>query len=205
MMITVAPARGRKRDATRDEALRQATIELLAEIGYDRLTIDAVAARARAGKATVYRRWASKAELVVDAVTHRHAAVTIPDTGSVRGDFEALVRGGGDHEDQAFRTRLFSGLVPALLQFPELRDAFQKASGPDSDVLNIFLERGVERGEIAVLKNPELVAALFPALALYRLVMFGENPNAEFAKTVLDDLIMPLVLKSPVVGQSDQH
>jgi AcrR family transcriptional regulator len=54
--------------ASRDVALRKATLELLADVGYDRLTMEAVAARAGAGKTTLYRRWANKAQLVVDAV-----------------------------------------------------------------------------------------------------------------------------------------
>jgi AcrR family transcriptional regulator len=190
-----AVLRGRHRDVSRDDALRQATIELLVENGYDRLTIDAVAARARAGKATVYRRWASKAELVVDAVTRGYPRVDIPDTGSVRGDLEALVCGIDANQDQEFKTRLFSGLVPALLQSPELRDAFQKAISPQP-VLDVVLERGVRRGEIPVPMNPELIGALFPALAFYRMIMFGESPDVEFATTVLDDIILPLLLGS---------
>jgi AcrR family transcriptional regulator len=191
---TGAVLRGRRRDASRDDALRQATIELLVEHGYDRLTIDAVAARARAGKATVYRRWASKADLVVDAVTHGYPGSDLPDTGSVRGDFEALVCGIGRNQDQEFKTRLFSGLVPALLQSPELREAFQKAISPQP-VLNVILERGVERGEIPTPKNPELISALFPALAFYRMIMFGKTPDIEFATAVLDDIILPLLLR----------
>jgi AcrR family transcriptional regulator len=186
------PGRGRKRDRSRDDALRHAAIELLAEVGYDRMTIDAVAARARAGKGTVYRRWANKAELVVDALAQRRAAVGIPDTGSVHGDLAALIDGKGD-EDQEFRTRLFSGLVPALLQSPELREAFARASSW-SDTVEVVLARGARRGEIVAPNSPELVAAVFPALALYRLVMLGEGPDPAFARTVLDDVIMPLVL-----------
>ena len=59
---------GRYLDSSRDVVLREAALVLLAEVGYDRLTMDAVAARARAGKTTIYRRWPGKAELVVDAL-----------------------------------------------------------------------------------------------------------------------------------------
>jgi AcrR family transcriptional regulator len=187
-----APARGRKRDASRDDALRQATIELLAEFGYDRLTIEAVAARAGAGKATVYRRWANKAELVADALAQRHAAMPVPDTGSVRGDLLALIDDKGNAESQEFRTRLFSGLIPALVENAELRVAFQRVRG--ADTIEKILERGVERGEIAAPKNAELLAALFPAVSLYRFVMFGESHDRTFARTFVDSVLMPLVL-----------
>jgi AcrR family transcriptional regulator len=161
-------------------------------VGYDRLTIDAVAARAGAGKATVYRRWANKADLVVDAIAQPAEVVEIPDTGSVEGDFEALIDEWGNAEDQEFRTRLFSGLIPALLQFPELRVAFHHVVG-GSVVIRSVLEQGVARGEIAMPKDPELLASLFPALTLYRLVMFDERSDAQFARTVLHDLLMPVL------------
>ena len=71
-------------------ALRDAALELLAEIGYDRLSIDAVAARAKASKMTIYRRWSGKAELVVDALSSLRKPGEVPDTGSLRGDLEAM-------------------------------------------------------------------------------------------------------------------
>lgn len=187
---------GRKRDASLDLAFRRATLEILAEAGYDHLTMDAVAARAGASKATVYRRWANKAELVMDALAQPVNVVEIPDTGSVVGDFEALIDGWGDGGDQEFRTRLFSGLIPALLQLPELRVAFKKVVG-GSEVVRVVLERGVKRGEIARPKDPDLIGSLFPALSLYRLVMFDERSDAQFARTVLHDLIMPVLISAP--------
>src|ERR1700734_4422967 len=87
-----AAHRGRHLDASRDAALRDAALELLAEIGYDRLSIDAVAARAKASKMTIYRRWSGKAELVVDALSCLRKPGEVPDTGSLRGDLQALGR-----------------------------------------------------------------------------------------------------------------
>src|ERR1700726_2599355 len=85
------PARrplGRRRDESRDPEILRAALDVLAETGYERMTMDAVAARARTGKATIYRRWASKAQLVVDAVASTGhtgiAAADLPDTGSLR-------------------------------------------------------------------------------------------------------------------------
>ena len=81
---------GRYLDSSRDPILREAALVLLAEVGYDRLTMDAVAARARAGKTTIYRRWPGKAELVVDALNSLKGIPDIPDTGSLRQDLRAL-------------------------------------------------------------------------------------------------------------------
>ena len=83
---------GRPLDASRDVALRDAALDLLAEIGYDRLTIDSVAARAHASKTTIYRRWSGKAELIVDALNSLKGSHPVPDTGSLRGDLEAIAR-----------------------------------------------------------------------------------------------------------------
>src|SRR5687768_10063074 len=86
------PQRGRPRDASRDDALRQAALEVMAEVGYRALTMDAVAARARAGKATIYRRWESKLDLVIDTCTQLATQnLAAPDTGSLAGDLREFL------------------------------------------------------------------------------------------------------------------
>ena len=87
-------------ERNRDDALRDAAIELLAEIGYDRLTMDAVAARARASKATIYRRWQNKAELVVDAVGCLKGVTPLPDSGSLAGDLREVCDAFGDDDSR---------------------------------------------------------------------------------------------------------
>ena len=77
----------------RDAAICDAALALLVEVGYDRMSMDAVAARARASKATIYRRWPGKQELVLDAVRSRGAGLTVAeDTGCLRGDLVATYR-----------------------------------------------------------------------------------------------------------------
>src|ERR1700753_60662 len=87
---------GRKRDLTRDPEIMDAALDVLAETGYDGMTIDMVAARAKAGKATLYRRWASKPELVLEAVACMKSKgldlASPPDTGTLRGDLVAMVK-----------------------------------------------------------------------------------------------------------------
>ena len=100
------PRLGRKRDHTRDPEILDAALDVLAETGYDGMTIDMVAARAKAGKATLYRRWASKSELVLDAVACMKSSdvdlASPPDTGTLRGDLVALVE---DPDDPRERTK----------------------------------------------------------------------------------------------------
>jgi AcrR family transcriptional regulator len=96
-------------DSSRQAAIMEAALEGLAERGYDLLTMDEIAARAHAGKGALYRRWPSKAALVADAVLtwrDRLGPVTVPDTGSLRGDIEALLEvlpdfGDAEQQDHA--------------------------------------------------------------------------------------------------------
>src|SRR5262245_28105169 len=89
-------------EGAREQAIFQATLELLASLGYDRLTMDAVAGQAKASKATLYRRWASKADLVVDSIVWLKDCMpdVVPDTGSLRGDILAVACGDGGLTDK---------------------------------------------------------------------------------------------------------
>src|SRR5215203_7405886 len=83
---------GRPRDPSRDGVIRAAILRLLADVGYGALTMDAVAAEAGVGKATIYRRWRTKQDLVVDTVSVMTQAIATPvDTGSLEGDVRAIV------------------------------------------------------------------------------------------------------------------
>src|SRR3712207_1138418 len=88
---------GRPRDPSRDDVIRAAILRLLGEVGYGALTMDAVAAEAGVGKATIYRRWRTKQDLVVDTVSEVNRAWTATaDTGSIEGDLRSLVHRRGE-------------------------------------------------------------------------------------------------------------
>jgi AcrR family transcriptional regulator len=184
--------RGRALDVTRCAALRDAALELLAEIGYDRLTIDSVAARAHASKATIYRRWPGKAELVVDALTSLKGTPLVPDTGTLRGDLEAIGQGSGSADNQ-FDAQLMMGLITALAHDAELRQVFrERLIDPHAAILTRVFEQAIGRGEVDQGRNLELLVSLYPALMLQHVLKFGEIPGAHFAQQVIDDVIMPL-------------
>lgn len=185
---------GRHLDASRDDVLREAALALLAEIGYDRLTVDRIAATAGAGKATIYRRWSGKAELVVDALSCRKEISVIPETGSLRGDLVALAEQASGHDDQGLDTHLMIGLVSALPHDPELREAFQdRLVNPHLATLKEVFERAVTRGEIATVANLDTVASIFPAFMLHRLIVHGSAPDLPFFLSIIDQVILPLV------------
>lgn len=188
-----AHAPGRKRDASRDDALCQAALEVLAEVGYDRLTIDAVAARAGAGKATCYRRWAGKAELVVDAVSRMKAQPARPDTGTLRGDLVELTCHFHDGDD-AFRTGVQAGLVSGLVHDAKLREVFAELFiAPRKAVFRDVFDQAVERGEIAPVPNYELLSDVVPSMVFHQMILTGKPPGPGFVLTVIDQIVLPLI------------
>ncbi len=183
---------GRPLDASRDVALRDAALELLAEIGYDRLTIDSVAARARASKTTIYRRWSGKAELVVDALNSLKGSPPVPDTGTLRGDLEAMARA-ATSTDNRFDAQLMIGLITALARDAELRRVFQERF-IDSKMVTFrqVFERAVVRGEVSEDRDLDVLMSLFPALMIHHLLISGEVPDARFTEQVVNEVILPL-------------
>ncbi|MFC4033309.1 TetR/AcrR family transcriptional regulator [Streptomyces polygonati] len=189
---------GRSRDTSRDDVLRRAALDLVMEIGYDRMTMDAVAARAGAGKATVYRRWSNKAELVGDALAQQHIDGEVPDTGSLRGDLAAL---GGylfSGQDPVDKARLITGMASALLVDTELRRAFETLTPPTERAVATVVDRAVARGEIAAPADPALLAAILPALGLHRLIFTGGGPDPDYAAAVIENVLLPALLASAV-------
>jgi AcrR family transcriptional regulator len=193
-----APRGGRSLDSSRDLALRESALALLAEVGYDRLTMDAVAARAHAGKTTIYRRWQSKAELVVDALNSLKGEHDIPDTGSLRRDLHALAAGITNAENHV--GALTVGMVNALVHDAELRRVFQaKFIAPRMAAFRTVLERAVARGEMPAGHDLDLLARLFPALGLQHLVMSGGLPDTPLALRIMDEIVYPLATGTPNV------
>ena len=192
--LTDRHAGGRHLDASRDDALRSAALQLLATIGYDRLTVDKIAACAGAGKATIYRRWSGKAELVVDALMCEKASVPTPNTGTLRGDLAALAQHATER-DRQMDTQVMIGLVSALPHDAELREVFrERLVEPHVATLTLIFERAVERGEIAPIENLDTIVSIFPALVLHRLLIHGTVPDQEFIESVIEGVILPLVL-----------
>lgn len=188
------PQRGRPRDASRDDALRQAALEVMAEVGYRALTMDAVASRARAGKATIYRRWESKLDLVIDTCTQLASQnLTEPDNGSLAEDlreflnsFAAFLSGPIGKAAQA--------LVGELPHEPELATAFRETFLiSQRDVLRGILERASERGEIRAHAPLGMAVELAGAALIYRLMLTGDPLDAPFVNRVVDQVLLPLV------------
>ncbi|OJV78902.1 MAG: hypothetical protein BGO37_00645 [Cellulomonas sp. 73-92] len=197
---TMEPRRlGRPRDMTRDAEILQAARDELAERGYERMTVAAVAARAGAGKATVYRRWASKAELVLDAaMCTADTALTIdrvPDTGSLAGDLAAL-RALKHHDEGVWQA--LAGLVSELPHAPELASVVhERMVRPRVGLVRALLERAAARGEVRPGLDLDLVASVPSAMISYRLLVSGEPLDSDFLVKVSDEIFVPLATGRP--------
>src|SRR5262245_4444270 len=171
----ISMTRGRPLDSTRDEAILRAALEGLAELGYDRLSMDEIAARARAGKGALYRRWNSKADLVVDAIVawrEQLSPIVIPDTGSLAGDFDALVESVPNLDEAAKRQMaVVMGLVGPASRDPELSTALaHNVLEAPRRIFSTVLRRAVERGEVARDRDLELIPDIVVGLNLVRVV-----------------------------------
>ena len=186
---------GRKRDHTRDPEILDAALEVLAETGYDGMTVDMVATRARAGKATLYRRWPSKAELVIDAVACMKRGAydqdSLPDTGTLRGDLVAMIKA-PSIEDGERKLQIMAGIVSMLSRSPELADAAHDALVEPRAAANRFLyQRAKDRGEIPDGRDLELVATVSSAMVAHRVLMERKPVTREFLISVIDHVVLP--------------
>jgi AcrR family transcriptional regulator len=191
----VEPARrpGRRRDESRDRAILDAARELLTERGYENVTMDAVAERAGAGKATLYRRWPSKTDLIVDVITcHRHADLTIddiPDTGSLRGDLLEVHRAKARADTDA----LMAGLLAAVRDEPEVAQAFQRQFvQARTGLMRDLFERASRRGEIPPGRDLEMIATVGPAMISYQKAITGRPLDPDFVVRLIDTVVVPL-------------
>lgn len=181
-------------DPDREGAILDATLELLGEHGYERMSIDQIARRAGASKATIYRRWTGKAQLVTDLVCQRmHSeSLPVPNTGSLRADLLALC--------QAYRRAIerklpvVLGLLPTLVSDPELARTFREnVPQPSLEQLGTVLERALARGEIRRPVAPDELHGVLEAVVWHRMLRSGEALDDDFLRATVDRTLLPLL------------
>ena len=192
-MSEVATARRSRITPEREAELYRAVLDLLREVGYDAVTMDAVAARTRSSKATLYRQWGGKAELVVKAMrSQKPGSIAGIDTGSLRGDLRAIV-GRGDECVMEQNVALMRALSMAAHQNDDLRQAFKELLvEPEMNEFDRIIRRAVDRGEISP-GNPALdylVHMLVGAFAT-RALIDDLPPTQEFLLSYIDAVVLP--------------
>ena len=185
---------GRPRDPSRDGVIRAAILRLLAEVGYGALTMDAVAAEAGVGKATIYRRWRTKHDLVVDTISDINRAIAVPpDTGSVEGDARALMNLVVTTVQSPAGAAIRS-LLPAMQYQPALVEAFR--NGPLAVWRSAFSgmwARAEARGEVRPGMDDSVTAEAISALIVQRWLLTGEPLDAAYVDEVFETVVLPLL------------
>ena len=183
-------------EGDREREILDAALEVLSEVGYDRLTMDAVAQRAKASKATLYRRWNSKATLVVDALANQKSSPPVPDSGDLRTDLLTAFCGMGgltDHDT----TSTFGAVMTALSTDPEFAKEFRtRVLVPKSQLSRTLFQRAADRGEVRADLDLDLVAPALAGIVLHRLFVLGEEPGPALIEHVIDQIILPAVRPS---------
>lgn len=162
---------GRPRSPQSHQAILQATLNLLAEVGYDRMSIEAIALRAGVGKPTIYRRYKSKAELVADAIESRRDEYEIPDTGSFWGDIECLIVSAAQITFNPLGRQTVALMLASAMSNPEFAQIYwQKYLQPRRQAFAVVFERAKVRQEVPAGFDANLGFDVISGLMMYALV-----------------------------------
>jgi len=184
----------RRRGEVLSAAIFDATIHELTEVGYAELTMERVANRASASKGSLYRRWSSRADLVMDAVHYRNpVSLQLPDTGSVREDVLGFLNGFAQvlngPSGEAVR-----GLMAEMVRDPELMAVVRaRFIEPSTSLLLEAMRKGVVRGEVRPTALTPLVANVGPALIRQHFLLYGGPIAPSDMIEIVDNVIMPLI------------
>ncbi|MGW1210911.1 TetR/AcrR family transcriptional regulator [Streptomyces sp. NPDC002499] len=193
MTEVVATARRSRITPEREAELYGAVLDLLREVGYDALTMDAVAARTRSSKATLYRQWGGKAELVVRAIKHSKPEHDDSiDTGSLRGDLHASIKVDDDCTIEK-NSSLMRGVAMAMHNNPDLRRAFRaQLVEPEMSGFNLMIRRAIDRGEVREdCPALEFVVHMMVGGFATRALLEDQPPTQAFLVSYIDAVVLP--------------
>jgi AcrR family transcriptional regulator len=171
MSDTAKKPPGRPRSAQSHQAILQATLELLTEVGFERMSIEAIATRAGVGKTTIYRRYGTKEELVADAIESLREEVVIPDTGTLWGDIDALIENAAQITLNPLGRQTVAMIISSASSNPEFAQVYwTRYLQPRRQAFSVVLEGAKVRNEIQTEVDPDLVFDIMSGIMLYALV-----------------------------------
>lgn len=188
---------GRPRDARADDAILEAALDTLIEVGYERLIVERVAERAGVAKATVYRRWPSKQELVVAALESLHAPLQTPDSGDIRADLTVLIRQAQQFLTQTKAGRVLPRMVGEFATGSPVGRAFMaRVLLPRMADVQQVLERAKQRGDLREdldldLALPQIMGPILFLYLLGKLHDLDAEFPERFTRHVLDGMASP--------------
>ena len=190
----------------REVEILEAAIGVLRDLGYDRLTFDAVATAARASKATLYRRWPHKRDLVIDAVGLfiDCPAEQDPDTGSLRGDLLAQACAAGGLDDEVV-VGTWSALLPVIHREPELACGIpERFVAPTIAASRTIFENARLRGEVGRDADLDTLLMILPSLSIHEALLSGRRPGPERIAEFIDTVVLP-ACAATLAPASDQR
>jgi AcrR family transcriptional regulator len=204
--VTEAPARGRgrPRSAEAEQAILNATLRMLGTQGVAGTTIEGVAAEAGVGKTTIYRRWPTKTDLILAAISDLVPPGDPPDTGTMAGDMAALA----ETQQRRLVGSGLSGIVPRVLaesmSSPKLHQDFvDRVVNPFRELLRLFIQRGIERGELRADLEVEPLVDLLHSIPIYKILMSRGDPAAlEQVPAAYLPILAPGILSSSSEGRA---
>jgi AcrR family transcriptional regulator len=190
---------GRPREPRVDRAILNTTLELIAEQGLQALRIDEVAHRAKVGKATIYRRYRSKAELVAEAVGALvDREIVVPDSGSTREDLLVLMREAVELYSGSLAASLMPSVIDEMSRNEQLaKIARERFLTERRRALRVVFERGIERGDLRPDLDLELALDVLAGPLFYRLMVTGGPIDEGLAKGVVELLLRGFAPASP--------
>jgi AcrR family transcriptional regulator len=175
----------------RECELLAVTLRQLQEHGYDRLSLETVATTARASKATLYRRWPTKAQLVLAAFVEGTRQVSVdPDTGSLRGDLLQL--GEAIRAHVGLHAATIRAVLVEVSRSEDLAQQMQEQFLAQREALMAeVLAKAVDRGELVDSAiTPDLWDVL-PGYIIYRTILTGKAPSEHLVKDLVDNVLIP--------------
>jgi AcrR family transcriptional regulator len=187
--------RGRPRSALADLAIREAAVDLFAERGFEGFSVEDVADLAGVSKATVYRRYPSKVDLVVEAASCLAAdEITFPDTGNLRDDVRGLARS----LVETFRTSPAGRVMPVMTferrRYPELDAGYRRFLADRKARTREVLRRGIERGELPPDTDVAVMGSMLVGPIFHRLMITREPLDEAFVDALVDAILRAFVV-----------
>jgi AcrR family transcriptional regulator len=168
---------GRPRSLISHQAILRATLELLAEVGYERMSIEAIAKNAKVGKTTIYRRYKGKEELVADAIESIREEVVIPDTGNFWDDIDALIENAARITLNPLGRQAVATIISSASSNSEFARIYsEKYLQPRKEAFSVVVKRAKIRNEVRVDLDANFVFDVMSGMMLYGLIF---SPTSE--------------------------